>query len=383
MGGAFGHMPHPFDLEKVKSGDDLINTFYEIQKKINTSVIHESFNIKIDGSNLSFKLVGEEFAVDRGTQKTIDVEGITISRISERYDPTYQVYGDIEKLLMILNAAYLDVLPELEVLGLTTENSIFLNTEFVSKQNVVDYPYDFIAIHGVSQFYEKYKKVRGGNYIKTRDGLSNPLGVNKAISKEIRYDETALMSLVNKLGKHAEKFNMKVFGPIPAEKNLECSIEKSLSKKLRIAVNEPTEYLKNVNGKTLKTWLESIHQLPAYYSIKNKRYNTMIETVQGKKINPYHKKTYYQVVEENIPVDSFVVKENIDDLSAGIAILQSTRVIGQAILDSLTSKVGHASNHEGIVIRDEDFSNSAFKITGEYIVKGMFGYIAKDLESRR
>ena len=102
MGGAFGHMPHPFDLETVKSGDDLINLFYSIQKEVNTSIIRESFNVKIDGSNLSFKLVGEEFAVDRGTQKTIDVEGITLSRIAERYDPTYQVYADIEKLLMIL-----------------------------------------------------------------------------------------------------------------------------------------------------------------------------------------------------------------------------------------------------------------------------------------
>ena len=382
MGGAFGHMPHPFDLETVKSGDDLINAFYGIQKKINTSFIHESFNVKIDGSNLSFKLVGEEFAVDRGTQKSIDVEGITISRISERYNPTYQVYADIEKLLMILNTAYSDILPELEILGLTTESSIFLNTEFVNKTNVVDYPYDFIAIHGVSQFYEKFKRVKGGTYIKTREGIPNPLSSNKAISKEVPYDESALSSLISKLGKHAEKFGMKVLGPIPVEKNIECSIEKALDKKLRIATECSTDYLNNVNGKTLRQWLQSIQQLPAYYSIKNKRYNTMIETVAGKKINPYHKKTYYQVVEEGLAIDSFVIRENIDDLAAGIAILQSTRVVGQAILDSLTSRVGPVSNHEGVVIRDTTFSNTAFKITGEYIVKGMFGYIAKDLESR-
>ena len=56
MGGAFGHMPHPFDLETVKSGDDLINLFYSIQKEVNTSIIRESFNVKIDGSNLSLSL---------------------------------------------------------------------------------------------------------------------------------------------------------------------------------------------------------------------------------------------------------------------------------------------------------------------------------------
>ena len=383
MGGAFGHMPHPFDLETVKSGDDLINLFYSIQKEVNTSIIRESFNVKIDGSNLSFKLVGEEFAVDRGTQKTIDVEGITLSRISERYDPTYQVYADIEKLLIILNAAYSDILPELEVLGLTTESSIFLNTEFVSKTNVVDYPYDFIAIHGVSQFYEKFKRVKGGTYIKTRKGIPNPLGENKAISKEIPYDESALLTLIDKLNKHSKQFGMKVLGPIPVEKNVECNIEKALSKKLRITTESNTDYLKSINGKTLRQWLQSIQQLPAYYSIKNKRYSTMIETIAGKKINPYHKKSYYQIAEEGCLIDSLVIKENIDDLAAGVAILQATRIVGQAILDSLTSKVGPVSNHEGVVIRNEDFSNTAFKITGEYLVKGMFGYIAKDLASRK
>lgn len=383
MGGASGHMPHPFDLETIKSGEDLINLFYSIQNFINTSIISEKINVKIDGSNLSFKVVGDEFAVDRGTQKEIDVEGITINRIHERYDPSYQVYSDIKQLLSILNESFQDIKEELYELGLLNDNTIFLNTEFVNKTNVIDYPYDFIAIHGVSQFYEKHKKIKGGKYIKTRDGIPNPKGENKAISKEIRYNEDALNRLIEKINPYAEKRGMKVFGPIPAIKKKECSIENALNKKLRIASEIKTDFVNSNNGKTLKEWLNSIVELPAYYSHKNKRYNTMVENILGKKINPYHKKTYYQIIEEKKPISSLISKEDIDKVAAGIAVLQATRVVGQAILDSMTSPVGPVSDHEGVVIRNADFSKHCFKITGEYLVKGMFGYIAKDLASRK
>lgn len=383
MGGASGHMPHPFDLETVKSGEDLINLFYSIQNFINTSVIKENINVKIDGSNLSFKVVGNEFAVDRGTQKAIDVEGITLNRIHERYDPSYQVYSDIEELLLILNSSFFDIQEELKDLGMLKDNTIFLNTEFVSKTNVIDYPYNFIAIHGVSQFYEKHKKVKGGKYIKTRPGISNPKSSNKAISKEIRYNEDTLARLVEKIRPYAEKRGMKVFGPIPAIKKKECLIEKALNKKLRITTEIKTPFLNSNNGKTLKDWLNAIVELPAYYCHNNKRYMTMVENNKGKKINPYHKKTYYQIIEENTPINSLISVQDIDKVAAGIAILHATRIVGQSILESMTSWVGPVVEHEGVVIRKQSFSEHPFKITGEYLVKGMFGYIAKDLASRQ
>ena len=383
MGGASGHMPHPFDLKMVKSGAGLINLFKSIQTMFNENDISEDVNVKIDGSNLSLKLVGKQFAVDRGTQKPIDVEGITIDRIHERYDPSYQVYSDIEKLLTILNSAYSDILPEIKALNLET-NSIFLNTEFVSKTNVVDYDYDFIAIHGVSRFYEKYKKVKGGSYIKTRPGLYNPQGRNKAVSLEIDYDESALESLVNKLGKHAEKYGMKVFGPIPARLGKKADITNALNTKLKIKTDVRTEFINKSNGKTLEQWLQNIASLPANYSVKEKRYDTLVTTIDGRKINPYHKKTYYQVIEDNVCLSEIASnEESHDSLAAGIAILHATRIVGQSLLDSLTSEIGNVSNHEGVVIRSPKFSLLPFKITGEYLVKGMFGYIAKDLASRK
>ena len=381
MGGAFGHMPHPFDLEKVKSGEDLINLFKDIQTQINNEDISQAFNIKIDGANLSFKLVGNQFAVDRGTQKKIDVEGITINRIHERYDPTFKTYKDIETLLIILNSAYNDILPELMKLGMTKDNSIFLNTEFVSATNVIDYDEDFIAIHGVCQFYEKFKKVKGGSYIKTRDGIPNPKSANKAISKEIDYDINVLLSLIEKLNFHAKKMGVKVFGPIPSRKLKDADISQVLKKRITIPAVVPTDFLKLNNGNTLFDWLKSIHHLPANYSVQNKRYDNFYPKKDGKKINPYHKATYLSVFKDKLPIDSIAERSSIDSLAAGMLILHATRLIGSEILKCITSEIGVASNHEGVVIRDNQYSEYAFKITGDYIVNGMFGAVAKDAAS--
>ena len=56
-GGAAGHMAHPFDLPGVNTGVDLLN-FFETAKKFidgkNPSAV------KIDGVNVSFKVVGDE-----------------------------------------------------------------------------------------------------------------------------------------------------------------------------------------------------------------------------------------------------------------------------------------------------------------------------------
>ena len=74
MGGAAGHMRHPFDLNHVKTGDDLIKEFENIKKFVNEKPVA----IKIDGTNVSFKITQptqtgadgsapKQFAVDRGS----------------------------------------------------------------------------------------------------------------------------------------------------------------------------------------------------------------------------------------------------------------------------------------------------------------------------
>ena len=73
MGGAAGHMAHPFDLGWVNSGSDLLEFFDKAKSYVETK---GAGNVKIDGVNVSFKVVGEEnkqFAVDRGSLKPIDI----------------------------------------------------------------------------------------------------------------------------------------------------------------------------------------------------------------------------------------------------------------------------------------------------------------------
>ena len=164
MGGAGGHMWHPFDCPDVNSGTDLIEFF----RKSIQSLREEGCALKIDGVNLSFRLIQNpnlsppyEFVVDRSSMKQLDIDGITARNAEQRFPPnpkTGEPHGMVEAtniLLSIFNNALPDIMPELEELELTSPYNpetgtgghygLYLNTEFVRKQiNVREYPFDFI-----------------------------------------------------------------------------------------------------------------------------------------------------------------------------------------------------------------------------------------------
>ena len=132
MGGAAGHMAHPFDLPEVDTGTDLVAFF----KKAADYVHNNEASVKIDGVNVSFKLVngpnGKEFAVDRGSLKPIDIQGITFDRIEQRFPEGHGMRPAITTLLTILNQALPKISKELEELGMTENSTLFLNTEYVA-----------------------------------------------------------------------------------------------------------------------------------------------------------------------------------------------------------------------------------------------------------
>ena len=86
MGGAGGHMKHPFETYDIKNGKDLLRKF-----NVLTNVLSENNpTLKLDGANTSFKVInslngGLEFALDRGTQQLEDIEGITLSNMKDRF----------------------------------------------------------------------------------------------------------------------------------------------------------------------------------------------------------------------------------------------------------------------------------------------------------
>ena len=129
MGGAAGHMNHPFDLGWVDTGNDLINFF----EKAKTFVEKKGAGaVKIDGVNVCFKVVetpsGHEFAVDRGSLKPIDIEGITMARVDDRFPEGHGMRPAIRTLLTILNTALPTIKSELVELDMWDNPSIFLNT---------------------------------------------------------------------------------------------------------------------------------------------------------------------------------------------------------------------------------------------------------------
>ena len=394
MGGAAGHMRHPYDLQQVQSGTDLISIFEQLKSYAMISA--QDINVKIDGVNVSFKLVDGEFAVDRGSTKPIDVKGVTLARLPERFGSGHGMIPAITNLLTILNNALPDISGEINSLGLASNEHFFLNTEYVlGTTNATSYNNNFIAIHGVNAFYAKYKKVTkkmlkvdpNAQPILLRPGLSGG-GKN---SVEVNYDQTAMSSLISKLKTHASPLGFDVYGPIPTAAKQGAVIDYSSALNTPFEVNISDDYsdeygqFEHLQGRPIKDWLSEITQKPASYSAPT--YDTAYRTTDGKKINPYHKNTYLKILSRSEPVDSFIMAdESGDDVRQvinGSVMLHATRLLGNAFLAGLTSDVGDMisddASHEGVVIRDPQFSQYPFKITGEFIVAGMYGVIAQKM----
>ena len=172
-GGAGGHMRHPFDLDDVKTGKDLYRKFEQIGNEIKAGNRPDT---KIDGVNTSIKIIdgpeGKEYAMDRGSSKAIDVEGITVDRLPERFSPGHGMITAGENVLGIFNDALKDAEPELKELGVLDDPTKFFNMEYVKgTTNVLAYDHDFLKIHGINQFYEK--KDRKGGQVRPR--LERPI----------------------------------------------------------------------------------------------------------------------------------------------------------------------------------------------------------------
>ena len=388
MGGAAGHMRHPFDLMSVKSGNDLIGIFESLKSLVSTAA--EGLpNVKFDGSNVSFKVLETgELAVDRGSYA--DIPGITMRSVVSRYeDPQHGMRTAIPTVLRIMTLAKIE--PELRALGLYDNPHFFLNTEYAESGtiNATAYSGNYIFIHGVNAFYEN--TFRGV----TRPGIPKPLGYDpkkgmdvpvKDKSVEVPYDKVALASLIEKANEVAQQFDppFNVVGPVPVSKKATIDYGPALSESITIPLSP--EYLAQhpevsaLQGSSLQSWLSAIKKKPAQYYAPH--YDVEIPRFTGKAINPYHKATYVAVMENGTPADSIVPPEHVRTLIDGMIILHATRKLGHQFLLGLTSDFGDMillnkkkgeTDHEGVVIRNPAYGQFPFKITGEFIVSGMGG----------
>lgn len=345
-GGAAGHMAHPFDVDTIKTGNDLINFFNRSIKSIDKS----NPSIKIDGVNASFRLIdtdsGKEFALDRGSMKPLDLSGITIDRLLDRFGEGHGMVNAGNKLLSIMNEALPEITPELKKLGMYDNSNRFFNTEFVEGQsNVLQYDNDFLAIHGVNEFYQATPRRRA--------------------SKEIDYNPKVLDSLIDKLNKYAKKYNFKVYGSVPASFSRRPNFENVLNKNFNI----------NFSNRKISKSLRDL-LLEAKNPI-----NQQITLSDGKKVGALSKYVYIQIL-NGVPVDNFVKnEEDYQKAIDGAVIYHATRLLGDELLNSLTSDMGDVKHHEGIVIRDPKISKEPVKVTGEFILGGMTSKFRSEQEA--
>lgn len=356
MGGAAGHMSHPFDLGWVDTGGDLIDFFDRAKTFLEKK---GAGAVKIDGVNVSFKVIGDDenkqFAVDRGSLKPIDIDGITMDRVDDRFPEGHGMRPAIRTLLTILNTALPSIRAELQETGMWDNPAMFLNTEYVAgTTNVTQYDENFLAIHGLNQFYHKIHSRTG----QERPGVERPEGV-KAPSVEVPYDPAVMESLIKKLNPTANKYGFQVYGSVPTEKIVDSDIDFSstLSEPFTVRVADDREITKS-----LGEWLSEA---------SNPRYKT-VKLKNGKKTHPLHKELYKAILDGSVPIVDLIEDTDAEAAIYGAIIMHATRMLGNDVLRGLTSPMGDVMSHEGVVMRDEKlFGPNPVKITGEFILGGM------------
>lgn len=334
-GGAGGHMAHPFDIPSVSSGNDLLNVF----KQSVDYLSKKPASVKIDGVNASIRLVKLnnklQFVMDRGSNKPLDVKGITKSELEDRFGAGHGMIKVGGTVLDIFNDALPTIKTELKSLGLLDNPNIMFNIEYVAgSTNVLSYGKNFLAIHGLLEIQQVTDKKRA--------------------SKEIPYNKKTMQTLLNKLNPIAQNFGYEVVGSIPTTLEAQPDFNSVLNEKYTV------NYGLKKETKTLNQWLASA-KIP----------KGNIKTVDGKTIAALSKEVLLKI-SEGTPLNKFVADpKDYQAAIDGFVIYIATMKLGDAVLEKLNSPLGPVAEHEGIVIRDPKIYNKPFKITGKFIVGGL------------
>ena len=369
--GTPGHMAHPFDVEDIQTGEDLVDYINNAVSQLSAGDIAGS--VKWDGINTSIKLItndnGEkEFRMDRGTSAIDSIIGFDAEAAYKKWGTEHGMPKAIENVLAIFNKGIPYIKNELQTLGLWDDPTKYLNTEYIEgASNVQDYGENILAIHGINQFYEKKAqawRIKNGSSM-NRPGLARPMGSDgkpiKAGGIEIPYSHTALENLIRKVQPIAQKHNFKIFGDVPVEFDEENELD--LEKILELPVQIQTEP-GNVKTASLRSWLQMVNHP------KDKR----VVRADGKSVGALSKDIYMAVLRsaerDGVPLSEYLKDhKDIKDAIDGGIFYHATRLLGQAVKDALTSPAGPLGNHEGVVLRGlEDF---LVKLTGDFIIQGL------------
>jgi hypothetical protein len=341
-GGAGGHMHHPFDIEWVDTGKDLLTVF---QQSVNY-LKKGPASVKIDGVNASIRLItldGKKvFVMDRGSNKPLDVKGITKAELIDRFGAGHGMIKVGGKVLDIFNDSIPACTPALKRLGLWDNPNILFNIEYVAgSTNVLAYDKNFLAVHGLLEIEQ--------------------VTPTKRATKEKPTNKAAMQDMLNNLAPVANKNGYDVLGSIPTTLDGNPDLKSALNQKytvVRSAAEKET--------KTLSQWLAKAKVKPV-----------SIKTVDGKTISSLSKEVLIKI-SDGIPLKDFIADPvNYQAAIDGFVIYLATMKLGDAVLDKLNSPLGPVNQHEGIVIRDKSISKDPFKITGRFIIRGLASQFKK------
>ncbi len=327
-GGAGGHVLHPFDI--ANTGQELIDLFVEAINYIKTGKAGEpgSSWVKLDGINMSVKIVDGEFRLDRGSSKELDIRGMRPDDFENRgLKPGFIENARI--LFAMLDKSYDSTKKELSDLGVTDSRidekdkvitQTIINLEFVGENqtNVIKYKIPkFIAIHGL----------RKSTYDTT---------TNKRTIIDIPTPSADILErYVNSLNKVTEKFNFLTIGNPSVKEKKKINIDGILSKNITL----------NNKNQSLRKWLEEIKEIPK----KNGR-AIIFKKAEFKNILSGDN----QNLTDNEVRDFILYKATID--------------LGDVLLKSLTSDLGDLHDQEGLMVKRKN--GQIFKITGNFILRG-------------
>jgi hypothetical protein len=238
--------------------------------------------------------------------------------------------------------------------------------------NVIEYETDFLAMHNIKQFEKTISKT-GRSW--SRSGVP------------VSYDQAALNSLAEKLQPIARDknrfppngFEIKTKYPVTMHQNVtQIDFSKTLNANFVARYTEDKAETRSLNG-----WLESANntfnkQFKCLMEVPNTYNNEKL--VEGRSYSCMVKAAYLAVLDQQYPLELWAPPESHKDIIDGAVIYHATRQLGNDILNSTTSEIGDLHTHEGIVLSLPNVANNhEFKITGEFIVEGIGGRIAKKM----
>lgn len=433
--GPVGHMWHPFDLDYVKNGKDLLSVF---ENQVIDYLNQFNSSIKIDGINGPIRLItkedGEkEFAIDRLSTAPLDVRGVTADRLKERFEKAVLQALDTDEEItiplhkLVAMGVKIDDLKVGSILtithrkknkkvaiksitsghGFVNDGSVALNVlntalraapqemqrilEVLDMWNNPNICLNNDIVHESSKGSGQVNAVKYDEDFIAFHGLNEifiPDGKKSRKTREIRLSDEqkrALTELVNLINKHNPTGGFRALSPfdtVALKGEVDIDYSEALGEVVEIKMDD-----QNAVAKSIGDWLKDSKVLKPSYDEK-------YTFADGKKRSYFSKANYVALIpdqgEQQYSVRQLLSPEAHPEITeddyykfASAAIFyHATRVLGRAVLKTLVnkSKVGNEAltSHEGVVMRSSNIFgvDKPIKITGDFIRDGMFGGIA-------